>query len=101
MRDQETADEIAQIDHELEILRSRQALVARWDRITKVYCAITLPVIAGLSTVLVYAWSSDILMAAFIFGMAAVVAALMWVIGGWTIGQRSSAPPLSRSPSPF
>jgi hypothetical protein len=49
MRDQTTTDEIAQIERELEILRSRQASLARWYRITMIYLAITFPVIAAVA----------------------------------------------------
>jgi hypothetical protein len=55
----------------------------------------------ALSAVLVYASSSDIVMAAFIFGMVAVVGLLMWIIGMWIIGKPSSVPPGQRKPSQF
>jgi hypothetical protein len=73
-------DEIAQIERELEILRSRQALMTRWHRITKIYLAVTLPIIAALFAALVYTSSSDIVMVAFIFGMVAIIAGLIWII---------------------
>jgi hypothetical protein len=92
MRDQTTTDEIAQIERELEILRSRQASQARWYRITMIYLAITFPVIAALIAAILYRWSSnidaiiyalssDIVMVVFIFGMTAIVAGLIWIIG--------------------
>jgi hypothetical protein len=92
MRDQTTADEIAQLERELEILRSRQASQARWYRITMIYLAITFPVIAALIAAILYRWSSnidaiiyalssDIVMVVFIFGMTAIVAGLIWIIG--------------------
>jgi len=99
MRDQTTADEIAQLERELEILRSRQASQARWYRITMIYLAITFPVIAALIAAILYRWSSnidaiiyalssDIVMVVFIFGMTAIVAGLIWIIG-----RPSSVPP--------
>jgi hypothetical protein len=98
-RDQTTTDEIAQIERELEILRSRQASLARWYRITMIYLAITFPVIAALIAAILYRWSSnidaiiyalssDIVMVLFIFGMMAIVAGLIWIIG-----RPSSVPP--------
>jgi hypothetical protein len=99
MRDQTTTDEIAQLERELEILRSRQASQARWYRITMIYLAITFPVIAALIAAILYRWSSnidaiiyalssDIVMVVFIFGMTAIVAGLIWIIG-----RPSSVPP--------
>jgi hypothetical protein len=67
MTNQEIADEIARIERELEILRSRQALMARWNRVTKVFVAITLPVIAILPIAAVFAF--DIFVGTFIIGM--------------------------------
>jgi hypothetical protein len=81
MRDQTTADEIAQLERELEILRSRQASQARWYRITMIYLAITFPVIAALIAAIIYTWNIDIVVGAFIVGMAAIVAGLIWIIG--------------------
>jgi hypothetical protein len=91
-RDQTTTDEIAQIERELEILRSRQASLARWYRVTMIYLAITFPVIAALIAAIlytwnidivaiIYRWSSDIVVVAFIVGMTAIVAGLIWIIG--------------------
>jgi uncharacterized membrane protein (DUF485 family) len=81
MRDQTTTDEIAQIERELEILRSRQASLARWYRITMIYLAITFPVIAALTLAIIYTWNIDVVVGAFIFGMAVIVAGLIWIIG--------------------
>jgi hypothetical protein len=100
-------DEIAQIERELEILRSRQASLARWYRITMIYLAITFPMIAALITAIIYAWSSDILaiiyalssdivVVAFIVGMTAIIAGLIWIIG-----RPSSVPPVQPQPSQF
>jgi hypothetical protein len=105
MRDQTTTDEIAQIERELEILRSRQASLARWYRITMIYLAITFPVIAALIAAILYRWSgdidaiiyalsSDIVMVVFIFAMMAIVAGLIWIIG-----RQSSVPPDQQQPS--
>jgi hypothetical protein len=101
MIDQETADEIAQIERELEILRSRQALMARWDRIAKVYFVIALVISPPLFAILVYVWTSDLLMAAFVIVMALVVAILIWIIRSLTIGRPSSVPSDGRQPSRF
>jgi hypothetical protein len=100
MIEQETADEIAQIERELEILRSRQTLMARWDRIEKIYLVIALVVTPPLFAILVYVWTSDLFMAAFIVVMALVVAILIWIIGTRAIDRQSSVP-LGRRPSQF
>jgi hypothetical protein len=97
-------DEIAQLERELEILRSRQASLARSYRVTMIFLAITCPVIAALIAAIIYwnfvaiihALSSDIVMVAFIFGMTAVVAGLIWIIGRpWSV------PPDQQQPSQF
>ena len=91
----------AQIERELEILRSRQALIARWDRVANVYCVIAFVVTPPLFAILVYVWTSDLLMAAFIIVMALVVAILLWIIRTRTIGRPSSVPSDGRQPSRF
>jgi hypothetical protein len=96
MRDQTTTDEIAQIERELEILRSRQASLARWYRITMIYLAITFPVIAALTLEIIYTWNIDVVVGAFIFGMAVIVAGLIWIIG-----PPLSVPPDQQKPSQF
>jgi hypothetical protein len=101
MIDQETADEIAQIEHELEILRSRQALMARWDRIEKICLKIALVVTPPLFAILVYVGTSDLFMAGFIGVMALVVAMLIWIIGTRAIERQSSVPLDGRRPSQF
>jgi hypothetical protein len=101
MTDQETADEIAQIERELEILRSRQALVARWDRIANVYCVIGFVISPPFFAILVYVWTSDLFMAAFIIVMTLVVAILIWIIGTRTIDRPSSVATDRRQPSLF
>jgi hypothetical protein len=89
-------DEIAQVERELEILRSRQASMTRWSRVTKIYLAVTLPIIAALSAALVYTSSSDIVMVAFIFGMVAIIAGLIWIIA-----RQWSVPADQQRPSQF
>ena len=101
MTDQETTDEITQIERELEILRSRQALIARWDRVANVYCVIAFVVTPPLFAILVYVWTSDLFMAAFIIVMALVVAILIWIIGTRTIDRPSSVATDRRQPSQF
>jgi hypothetical protein len=101
MIDQETADEIAQIEDELEILRSRQALMARWDRIEKICLKIALVVTPPLFAILTYVSTSDLFMAGFIGVMTLVVAMLIWIIGTRAIERRSSVPLDGRRPSQF
>jgi hypothetical protein len=101
MIDQETADEIAQIEHELEILRSRQALMARWDRIEKICLKIALVVTPPLFAILVYVSTSDLFMAGFIGVMTLVVAMLIWIIGTRAIERQLSVPLDGRRPSQF
>jgi len=91
MTSQEIADEIAQIERELEILRSRQALIARWDRIANLYLAIAVAATPPLLAVLVYIWTADLFMATFIIVMTLVVAILLW-IGTRTSDRPSSVP---------
>src|SRR5207247_4244096 len=101
MTDQETADEITQIERELEILRTRQALIARWDRVANVYCVIAFVVTPPLFAILVYVWTSALFMAALIIVMALVVAILLWRIATRTIDRPSSGSTDTRQPSPF
>src|SRR5262249_17221573 len=91
MVDQETADEIAQVERELEILRSRQALIARWDRRAALYLAIAVAGTPPLLAVLVYIWTADLFMATFIIVMTLLVAILLW-IGTRTSDRLSSVP---------
>jgi hypothetical protein len=86
-------DEIAQLERELEILRLRQASMTRWSRVTKIYLAVTLPIIAALSAAIVYTSSSDIAMVAFIFGMVAIIAGLIWIIARqWSVSTDQQRP---------
>ena len=95
MAGQETADEIAQIERELEILRSRQALMARWGRVTRVFLAITVPVIAILLPIAVV-FAFDIFVGIFIIGMFACAAVALWIING-----QAPAPLDQRAPWQF
>jgi hypothetical protein len=103
MTNQEIADEIAQIERELEILRSRQALMARWNRVTKVFLAITIPVIAILPIAATFA--VDIFVGIFIIAISALAAIALWIINGKapaSSDQRrpSQFPPVGASISP-
>jgi len=89
-------NEIAQLGRELEILRSRQASMSGWNRVTKIYLVVTLPVIAALAAADVCTSSSDIVVVAFIFGMTVIVAGLIWIIG-----RQWSVPPDQQKPSRF
>src|SRR5262245_18234528 len=97
MTNQEIADEIAQIERELEILRSRQALMARWGvRATKVLVAITLlALIAILPVVAVFAF--DIFVGTFFIAMSALAVVAVWIISGRAV----PAPSGQRRPSQF
>jgi hypothetical protein len=65
--------EISQLEHELEILRSRYALMERSRHALKFFVAI---VIAGL---VIYALVMDVVVGLFIAGMSAAVAVLAWI----------------------
>jgi hypothetical protein len=100
MTDQETADEIAQIKHELEILRSHQALVARWERVTKIFVAVVLPGIAILLAALVYASTSDVVFGIYILAIGAVAAAALRLVM-WLLGRNSRPPRPSHLPRDY
>ena len=72
-------------------MRSRQALIARWDRIANLYLAIAVAGTPSLLAVLVYIWTADLFMATFIIVMTLVVAVLLW-IGARTSDRPSSVP---------
>jgi hypothetical protein len=74
--------ERAQIEHELEILRARHALIARWDRVARIFVLIALPVCAiALAGALVYAFVVDIVVGIYIIAISAVAAGAVWI--GW------------------
>ena len=81
MPDHRTAEERAQIEHELEMLRTRHALMARWGGVARVFVAIVIPVSA---IALAYAFVVDIVVGLFIIGVSAVAAAALWVAYGPT-----------------
>jgi hypothetical protein len=101
MAGQETADEIAQIERELEILRSRQALMARGNRIANIHRVIALVLTPPLFAILVYVWTSDLFMAAFIFVMPLIVVFLIWIIYTPTNDRPSPVASDGRRPSQF
>jgi hypothetical protein len=100
MTDRDTADEIAQIEHELEILRSHQALVARWERVTKVFLAVVLPGIPILLAVLVYTSSSDVGFGIYLLAMAAFVVAAIGLVM-WRLGRSRRLPRPGHLPRDF
>ena len=85
MFDRQTAEEVAQIEHELEILRTRHALMARWGRVERVFVAIVLPVCAiALVGAFLYALVIDIVVGLYIIGVSVVAAGALWVVCGTT-----------------
>jgi hypothetical protein len=72
--------EISQLEHELEILRSRYALMERGRRALKIFFVVMLPplaiVIAGVA---VYALVTDIVVGLYIVGITVAAAVLVWI----------------------
>jgi Flp pilus assembly protein TadB len=67
--------EISQLEHELEILRSRRALMERGGRALRFFFMAVAIVIAGL---VIYVLFMDVVVGLFIAGMSAAVAVLAW-----------------------
>src|SRR5712692_869599 len=78
MLDRQSAEEVAQIEHELEILRTRYALMDRWGRVVNVFIAISLPL--TLIGITIYELLIDVVFGLFIFGIGAVAAGALWII---------------------
>src|SRR6266849_5712594 len=78
MPNRQTAEEVARIEHELEILRTRYALMDRWGRVVNVFIAISLPL--TLIGITIYELLIDVVFGLFIFGIGAVAAGALWII---------------------
>ncbi|MEA2992598.1 MAG: hypothetical protein QOD40_1518 [Alphaproteobacteria bacterium] len=77
MSDDQPATELAQIEHELEVLRSRYAIMERWGRILKAFFLVFLPLAA--SGIVIYALMDDVVVGLFIIGIVLAVAAIIWL----------------------
>jgi hypothetical protein len=87
----ESSAEIAQLEHELAILRSRHAIMERSIRVLKVFFAALVPLLAiTVAALIIYAFI-DIVVGLFIVGISAVVAILSW-IGRDTESPRAALP---------
>jgi hypothetical protein len=76
--------EIAQLRHELDILRSRLALYERWGRIVRIFIMIWTPLFATVIIFgLVKVFQFDVLMGGFFVALAAVIGLAAWLIRGW------------------
>jgi hypothetical protein len=75
----EVSAEIAQIEHELAILRSRHASMERSQRMLNVFFAALLPLLAITPAALVIYGFIDIVEGLLIVGIGAVVAILLWI----------------------
>jgi hypothetical protein len=75
----QSATEVAQIERDLEILRARYALMARWARVARVFVASALVALAvALIGGIIYAFVTDIVIGLFIIGTIAVASAV-WI----------------------
>lgn len=73
--------EIAKIRSELDILRARYALYARWGRVLRIFFMIWLPLFAGVVLGLVIKlFLYDTIFGAFAVGMMCIVAAILWLL---------------------
>ena len=92
--------EIAQIKHELEILRARYALYERWGRILRTFFMVGVPLAIFLIAAKLI--STDPLMGVFFLGMCAVIGALFWLSGNgpvrWADVASMRGLPISMSP---
>jgi hypothetical protein len=82
MPNRQTTEEQAQIERELDILRTRHALMVRWGRVARVFVAIVLPI--ALAGAFLYALVIDIVVGLYIIGVSAVALAALWVVCGTT-----------------
>ncbi len=83
--------EIAKIKRELDILRARHALYAKWGRILKIYFTIIVPLVAiGGAVTAVTFFAADALLAAFFAFMAVVAVVLIRLIMSTRIAGRAS-----------
>jgi hypothetical protein len=80
-----TQTEIQLIEHDLQILRERYALFKKCARIMKLYCAVTIPLIAVLLVVVILrAFPEDMTVALFLIGvLTLIVAILVWIRLRW------------------
>ncbi|MEA2951264.1 MAG: hypothetical protein QOJ96_784 [Alphaproteobacteria bacterium] len=76
MGDDQPAGELEQIEHELEVLRSRYAIMERWGRVLKAFYLVFLPLAA--SGIAIYALMDDVVVGLFIIGIVLAVAAIIW-----------------------
>jgi len=97
MMHDENAAEIAQIEREIEILRTRCDLMQRSWRMASVFFAIALPMVGiAIAGLFVYALIADFVVGLYIIGVATVCGILVW------IGRGTEPPPAARTrPSQF
>jgi hypothetical protein len=100
--------EIAQIMHELEILRARYALYAKWGRIVKVFLMAWLPLFAiAVVAMIAKAFLYDVVIGGFFAGMTLIVAGLIWWVVKTSASERSRfrwidlVSPLPRFSAPY
>lgn len=80
MPDLQTAEEAAQIEHELKILRTRHALMIRWAPVKRFLFALGLRVSAtALAATLVFALGAVIGIGVLIVGTCAIAAGAIWL----------------------
>jgi hypothetical protein len=75
------ADEIAQLKHELDILRTRYALFEKWGRVLRIFFMLWVPAFAAVVVlVLVKVYLYDALTGLFAASFAAAAAAIFWFV---------------------
>ena len=83
MPDRQTAEEAAQVEHELKILRTRHTLMVRWGPVKRFLFALGLRVSAiALAGTLVFTLGAVIGIGVFIIGISAIAAGAIWLFRG-------------------
>jgi hypothetical protein len=83
MPDRQAAEEAAQIERELKILRTRHALMIRWGRVKRFLFALVLRVSAiAVAGTLVFTLGAVIGIGVFIIGISAIAAGAIWLFRG-------------------
>ena len=79
------AEEIARIERELEILRSRYALMEYWGGVLRVFFKLLLPFLAIVAIVIAYFVMTlvDIVFGLFTLGFFAIIGFLGWRVLSW------------------
>ena len=77
MPDRQTTEERARIEHELEMLRTRYALMMRWGRVKSIFVRLVSAI--AVAGTLLYVFAIDVELGINIIGAAAVAAGALWI----------------------